>query len=74
MRSLMLGRFWITSRTIVVAAPVRAELKTSEVWAVTVTSSVMAAWVSLSCEVGRDAQADDHVLRGLRLEAAEASP
>ena len=48
MRSLMLGRFASTSRTIVVAAPVRVELNTSEVWAVTVTSSVIAAWLSLS--------------------------
>ena len=40
----MVGSVWRTSRLIVVAAPVRAELNTSEDWAVTVTSSVIAAW------------------------------
>ena len=42
-----MGSVWITSRLTAVAAPVRAVLKTSEVWAVTVTSSLIAAWLSV---------------------------
>ena len=47
-RSRMVGRFCRTSRLTAVAAPVRAELNTSDVCAVTVTSSVMAAWLRVS--------------------------
>jgi hypothetical protein len=42
-RSRTVGRVCRASRFTVVAAPVRAALKTSELCAVTVTSSVMAA-------------------------------
>ena len=48
MRSRTVGSVCSASRFTVVAAPVRAELKTSEVWAVTVTSSVRAAWPRVS--------------------------
>ena len=47
-RSEMVGRFWMTSRLMAVAAPVRAELNTSDDEAVTVTSSVRAAWPRVS--------------------------
>ena len=70
MRSLMVGRVAMASRLTAVAAPVRAELKTVGLGG---DGDLLGerGLAEGQHEVGRDAEADEDVLHGLRLEAAQ---